>query len=101
MNSYYNWGELLAVAPSAVSGLEKLIVMSYQPRMDFRLNTESLSSGSYEFIKYLKNFQTTLLQLGHQGYWAQNSHEYRHDPNVLFKSIQPHQGNHPGSDVSK
>jgi hypothetical protein len=70
MNSYYNWGELLALAPIAVSRLEKLIVMSYQPRMDFRLNTENLSSGSYEFIKYQNNFQTTLLQIGHQGYLA-------------------------------
>jgi hypothetical protein len=59
-----------SIAPIAVSGLEKLIVMSYQPRMDLQLNTESLSSGSYEFIKYQKNFQTNLLQIGHQGYLA-------------------------------
>jgi hypothetical protein len=39
--------------------------------MDFRLHTESVSSGRYEFIKlHLKNFQTTLLQIGHQGYSA-------------------------------
>jgi hypothetical protein len=38
--------------------------------MDFRLHIESVSSSKYEFIKYLKNFQTTLFQIGHQGYSA-------------------------------
>jgi hypothetical protein len=44
--------------------------VSYQPRMDFRLHIESVSSSKYEFIKYLNNSQTTLFQIGHQGYSA-------------------------------
>ncbi len=38
--------------------------------MDFRLHIESVSSSKYEFIKLFEEFQTTLFQIGHQGYSA-------------------------------
>ena len=70
MNSYHNWGELLAPAPVAISTLGQLIIMSTQ-RMDFRIDVNLPPGGfKYLYIKYPKSFRTTLLQISHQGYLA-------------------------------
>ncbi|EFX85171.1 hypothetical protein DAPPUDRAFT_46086, partial [Daphnia pulex] len=68
MKTYYNWGELLAPAPIAISVLGQLILMSTQ-RMDFPIDA-NLPTGGFKFIKYPKSFRTTLLQISHSGYLA-------------------------------
>jgi hypothetical protein len=70
MSTYNNWGELLAVAPRAISGLERLIARSHHPKMDFPIDDKVTPIGGFKHIKYPKSFQTTLLQIGHQGYLA-------------------------------
>ncbi len=69
MNTYYNWGELLAFAPYAISGLERLIVMSHQ-RLDFPIGRNDKATSGLHHIKDPESFRTTLLQIGHQGYLA-------------------------------
>jgi hypothetical protein len=68
MNTYYDWGALLAPAPVAISVLGKLIIMSTQ-RMDFPIDV-NLPTGGFKHIKYPKSFRTTLLQISHSGYLA-------------------------------
>ncbi|XP_046634559.1 uncharacterized protein LOC124313793 [Daphnia pulicaria] len=68
MKTYYNWGELLAPAPIAISVLGQLILMSNK-RLDFPID-ENLPTGGFKFIKYPKSFRTTLLQISHGGYLA-------------------------------
>ena len=68
MKTYYNWGELLAPAPIAISTLGQLIMMSTQIT-DFPIDVH-LPTGGYTYIKYPKSFRTTLLQISHQGYLA-------------------------------
>jgi hypothetical protein len=68
MESYHNWGELLAPAPVAISTLGQLIIMSTQ-RLDFPIDT-NVPTGGFKHIKYPKSFRTTLLQISHDGYLA-------------------------------
>jgi hypothetical protein len=68
MESYHNWGELLAPAPVAISTLGHLIIMSTQ-RLDFPINI-NVPTGGFKHIKYPTSFRTTLLQISHQGYLA-------------------------------
>jgi hypothetical protein len=62
---------LIADAPNAVAMLEKLIVMYFISRewiFDSTLKVYLLANTNSS--SYLKNFQTNLLQIGHQGYSA-------------------------------
>jgi tetratricopeptide (TPR) repeat protein len=68
MKTYYNWGELLAPAPIAISVLGQLILMSNH-RLDFPID-KNMPTGGFKHIKYPKSFRTTLLQISHDGYLA-------------------------------
>ncbi len=62
---------MIADAPNAVAMLEKLIVMYFISRewiFDSTLKVYLLANTNSS--SYLKNFQTNLLQIGHQGYSA-------------------------------
>ncbi|EFX64483.1 hypothetical protein DAPPUDRAFT_118125 [Daphnia pulex] len=97
INSYYDWGELLAVAPRAVSGLERLIGWSHHPKMDFPIDDKVTPIGGFTHINahqvpgefpndFTSNWSSRLFGL------TESSHEYRQDPDVQFERIQSYQG---------
>ena len=68
METYYNWGELLAPAPVAISTLGQLILMSNQ-RLDFPIDAKPPKDG-FKHIEYPRSFRATLVQISHSGYRA-------------------------------